>query len=149
MRQMALGLYGALIVLPPGKAWTPARDHIFLVSQLGRGPTAKVGVNGSATPAPVTLVAGVTSRLRFINVSVADDAEFALRADTPAGTSPVRWRAIAKDGADLHASRAIQGPAKLFITPGETYDFEVALPRGDYSLRMTSVNDVDLVLRVR
>ena len=149
MRQMALGLYGALIVLPPREAWNPARDHVVLVSQLGRGPTAKVGVNGSASPEPITLTAGVTHRLRFINVSVADDATFELRADTSAGTSAVQWRALAKDGADLHASHAIQGRAKLFITPGETYDFEVALPRGDYTLRMASINVVSLAIRVR
>jgi manganese oxidase len=153
MRQMALGLYGALIVLPPGEAWNPARDHLVLVSQMGRGPTAVAGVNGSATPPPMALAAGVAHRLRFINISVADDADFELRplpsVTTAADTSLVRWRAIAKDGADLHASRATRVPARLFITPGETYDFEIVLPPGDYMLRMRSFQDASIMLRVR
>ena len=145
MRQMALGLYGALIVLAPGERWNPRRDHVVLVSQLGRGQAARTGINGSTTPAPVALQAGVPHRLRFINASVADDARFELRKDT----TLVQWRALAKDGADLHPSRATRHAATLFITPGETYDFEVTLPAGDYTLRMTSFNDATLVLRVR
>ena len=95
------------------------------------------------------LAAGETHRLRFINASVADDADFELRSSRTTDTSLVRWRAIAKDGADLHASRATRGPAKLFITPGETYDFELVLPAGDYVLRMRSTDDASMLLRVR
>jgi FtsP/CotA-like multicopper oxidase with cupredoxin domain len=145
MRQMALGLYGALIVLPPGETFEPATDHIFIVSQLGRGRGTQVGMNGSATPGPVLLAAGVRHRLRFINISVADDAELTLFS----GTTPLKWRAIAKDGADLHPTRATEQTANLLITPGETYDFAVTLPAGDYRLSMKSFNDVEVTLRVR
>ncbi|MEO6212730.1 MAG: multicopper oxidase domain-containing protein [Vicinamibacterales bacterium] len=142
MRQMALGLYGPLIVLPPGGQFDPGRDHVFLLSQMGRGRTAGMGVNGSATPAPMSFEAGVPHRMRFINISVADDATFTLFADS----SMVSWRAIAKDGADLPPSRAVTGPATLVIAPGETYDFEVTLKPGRHLLTVKSYKDIEILI---
>jgi FtsP/CotA-like multicopper oxidase with cupredoxin domain len=153
MRQIALGLYGALIVLPPGDAWQPATDHIFLLSQIGRGPASKSGLNGSVAPTPITLAAGVRHRFRFINISVADDAELELRSDTSSTTtsdaSLVTWRAIAKDGADLHRDHATTRPAMLPIAPGETYDYEVTLAPGSYRLSVKSFNDFSVILNAR
>ncbi|MBA3560153.1 MAG: multicopper oxidase domain-containing protein [Gemmatimonadaceae bacterium] len=149
MRQIALGLYGPLIVLPPGETWQRATDHVFLISQLGRGPGSQIGLNGSARPESLTFAAGVRHRLRFINITVADDAELALRSDTSSDKPVVTWRAIAKDGADLHRELAIMRPAVLRIAPGETYDYEVMLPPGDYRLSLKSNNDLDVMLRVR
>jgi len=153
MRQIALGLYGALIVLPPGETWQPTTDHVFLVSQIGRGQGAKAGLNGSADPKPLTVVAGVRHRLRFINISIEDDATFALRSDTSSTTSSdaslVTWRAVAKDGADLHRDHATTRPAMLRIAPGETYDFEITLAPGSYRLSVTSHNDFSIVLHAR
>ena len=152
MRQMALGLYGALIVLPPGETWQPANDHIFLVSQIGRGQGAKSGLNGSVAPTPLTLAAGVRHRVRFINISVADDAEFELRSDASSASSDaslVTWRAIAKDGADLHRDHATTRPAMLRIAPGETYDYELVLAPGDYRLGVKSFNDFNVMIHVR
>ena len=153
MRQMALGLYGALIVLPPGETWKSATDHVFLLSQIGRGPTSTVGLNGSVAPPPLTLAAGVRHRFRFINISVADDAEFALRSDTSttatSDASLVRWRAVAKDGADLHRDHATTRAAMLRIAPGETYDYHVTLPPGSYRLSVKSYNDLSVLLQAR
>jgi len=153
MRQIALGLYGALIVLPPGETWQPANDHVFLVSQIGRGQGAKVGLNGSVVPSPLTLAAGVRHRLRFINISVEDDAEFTLRSDTSSTSSRdaslVTWRAVAKDGADLPPSQATTRPATLRVAPGETYDYDVTLVPGRYRLSVKSYNDFSVILDVR
>jgi hypothetical protein len=44
--------------------------------------------------------------------------------------------------------RARSGSGPLRIAPGETYDFEVRLPAGDYRLRMKSFNDIDLRIHV-
>ncbi len=145
MRQMALGLHGPLIVLPPGERWQPTTDHIFLISQLGRGPGARTGLNGSAAPLPLTLAADVPHRLRFINISIEDDAELTLRSETLV----LSWRAIAKDGADLPREQSTVRPAVLNIAPGETYDYDVSLPPGDYRLVMKSRDDAELLLRVR
>ena len=142
MRQMALGLYGPLIVLPPSARFDPGRDHVFMLSQLGRGRTSAMGVNGSATPAPMSFEAGVPHRMRFINISIADDATFTLFADS----SILSWRAIAKDGADLPPSRAVMGPATLVIAPGETYDFEVTLKPGGYRMAVESSEDIEILI---
>ncbi|MBA2291038.1 MAG: PD40 domain-containing protein [Gemmatimonadales bacterium] len=142
MRQMALGLYGPLIVLPPGGQFDPSRDHVFLVSQMGRGPTAGMGVNGSATPAPMSIDAGVPHRMRFINISIQHDATFTLFSDS----SMMSWRAIAKDGADLPPGRAVTGPARLVIAPGETYDFEVTLKPGAHRMAVESNEDVEILI---
>jgi hypothetical protein len=40
------------------------------------------------------------------------------------GSSPVTWRAVAKDGADLPESLATERPARQTVSVGETYDFE-------------------------
>jgi FtsP/CotA-like multicopper oxidase with cupredoxin domain len=149
MRQMALGLYGALIVLPPGERWEPATDHVFLISQLGRGRDTQIGINGSARPGAIALAAGVRHRFRFINISVAADAELALLPGDSSDTTALSWLAVAKDGADLHREHAVEGPAMFRITPGETYDYEVSLPPGEYRLSMKSSNDLDLVVRAR
>lgn len=36
----------------------------------------------------------------------------------------LRWRAVAKDGADLPSAQAIMKEARQSTLPGETYDFE-------------------------
>ncbi|MEO7520493.1 MAG: multicopper oxidase domain-containing protein [Gemmatimonas sp.] len=149
MRQMALGLYGALIVLPPGERWQPATDHVFLVSQLGRGAGTMLGLNGSSTPSGLSLAAGVRHRFRFINISVEDDAEFTLHSTSSLDGALLNWRALAKDGADLHRTRAVTGPARVLLAPGETYDFEATLAAGVYRLHVSSRNDMDVVVRVR
>ena len=153
MRQIALGLYGALIVLPPGETWQPANDHIFLVSQIGRGQGSKSGLNGSVAPKPLTLAAGARHRFRFINIGVEHDAEFTLRSDTSSAAtsnaSLISWRAVAKDGADLHRDHATTRPAMLRIAPGETYDYELVLAPGDYRLGVKSFNDFSVLLHAR
>jgi FtsP/CotA-like multicopper oxidase with cupredoxin domain len=148
LRQIALGLAGALVVLPPGARWQPATDHVLLLSQIGRGPRTLAGLNGSARPEPIELATGVPHRLRFANITVEDDAELALRA-LGADTSLATWRALAKDGADLPPARGIRGPAVLRIAPGETYDYEVTLPPGEYRLSVKSRNDFAVTLLVR
>jgi hypothetical protein len=144
VRQIALGLYGALIVLPKSEDWKPETDHVFIVSQLGRGRNAITGLNGSSSPAPIRLKSGVAHRLRFINISIEDDARFSLVSDK----TVLRWRAIAKDGADLDSTRAHDGPAQLVIAPGETYDFEVLLAAGTYELKMESREDAAIRIDV-
>ena len=53
-----------------------------------------------------------------------------------ADSLPARWRAIAKDGADLPAGMATMRPASIRIGVGETYDYEVIPERpGELTLR--------------
>ena len=70
--QLAGGLYGPLIVLNPGERYDPETDHIVVIGLNGvlqeteREPFA---LNGSATPAPIVMRAGVPNRLRLINIT--------------------------------------------------------------------------------
>jgi FtsP/CotA-like multicopper oxidase with cupredoxin domain len=96
--QLAGGLYGALIVVEPGKTLDPDTDRVVLLG--GGGPA--IEVNRSTNPAAWDLKMGVKYRLRFIDITPNFTAIVSLRGD--AGLVP--WRAVAKDGADLPPTQA-------------------------------------------
>lgn len=117
------GMYGALIVTDAPRDTT--RDHIVIVG--GGGPelikkneSPFALVNGRRFPTPLRLAAGETHRLRIIAIHPDWRVGITLRNDS----TVARWRAIAKDGADLPSSLATMRPAHLEMGPGETSDFE-------------------------
>lgn len=125
--QTAGGLYAPLIVVEPGQRMDPS-DRIVLVSLNGLGGSTGGGlVNGTAAPAPIELDAGRRHRLRLINIDADHRILFTLARDTVL----LRWRALAKDGAELPRAQATIRTARLLTGPGETADFEVQLARGD------------------
>ncbi len=124
--QLASGLYGALLVLPPGVAADTAHDRIFLLGAGGPVDTATHFVNGTASPPPVELDANVPYRLRFINISPSNIKRVRLLAASD--TTVQSWRAFAKDGAELPAHQATDRRATVLLGPGETYDFELMRP---------------------
>ncbi len=127
-KQLTSGAAGPLIVLEPGEAFDPSRDHVYLA--LWNGRKAGVGsqellVNGDALSSPdQELSASVTHRFRFINIGAALNVWFQLRRDTTA----VEWRARAEDGADLPATLRVMQAAIQAVAVGEIFDFEVMLP---------------------
>ena len=128
-RQLANGLYGAIVVLEPGEHFDPARDHVLLLGMEGPKETRPekydrfpVVVNGSHTT-QLTFKAGVPNRLRLINITT---NFFALNVSLIGNNQPIPWRAVAKDGADLLASQQTVRPALAQqVSVGETYDFMV------------------------
>jgi FtsP/CotA-like multicopper oxidase with cupredoxin domain len=123
VQQMVGGLTGPLVVLEPGQKFNPETDKIFLASRsVGEEGNQLLLLNGNPQPRPVSLRAGTKYRFRFINITP-DDSD--LRVALLAGTSPVKWRAIAKDGRNLPPAQAREQEALQGITVGETYDFEV------------------------
>ena len=127
IEQITSGLYGAIVVLPPGERFDSTRDHVFVAGWDGDGLTL---VNGNNTPLPLELAAGVPHRFRFVGIGAADGGRFAIRRDS----SLVRWRALARDGADLPPAQAIMRPANQYVGVGETFDFEWVPEPGEYSL---------------
>jgi FtsP/CotA-like multicopper oxidase with cupredoxin domain len=121
IRQLSSGLYGPIIVLDSGQSLDPERDRIMLVSVKGPSDNTPILLNGDAEPGPIELKQGVRYRFRFINITPHDPL---LTVSLLAGSSPVMWRAIAKDGADLPISQATERPARQTVSVGETYDFE-------------------------
>jgi FtsP/CotA-like multicopper oxidase with cupredoxin domain len=102
-----------------------ARDHLVLVGGGGPEINGKIEspyalVNGERTPDPLRLAAGVTHRIRIVSIHPDWRVVLSLRNDT----TVARWRAVAKDGADLPAAQATTRPANLVMGPGETADFE-------------------------
>jgi FtsP/CotA-like multicopper oxidase with cupredoxin domain len=120
--QLENGIYGPLIVLPTGQKFDFTLDKTFLFSLGTFEPFGSVVlVNGHPQPAPLRLETGIRYRFRLINISPSNSR---LRASLRKGGTPVQWRIIAKDGADLPPATATMQTAELGITVGETYDFE-------------------------
>lgn len=121
LRQQGSGLYGAFVVLPPGEAWDPEHDRVFI---FGESPYRSDGVpvlNGEESPPPMTFKVGETYRLRFMQITLGrPNTRIRLTGDN----FPVRWTTIAKDGFDLPAAQRIPMAADHYIAVGETYDHE-------------------------
>ena len=120
IKQLSSGLYGPLIVLPPGEKFDPATDRVLVISRAGPGETP-IWLNGSRSPELGTFIVGQKYRLRIINIVPENPpVDISLKIAGIAAT----WRPIAKDGADLPAGQRERCPAQLTIGVGETYDFE-------------------------
>ena len=118
--QLASGLFGALIVLPPG-AKPDTTDRLVMIAIAGPNDDHGPAVNGSSTPRAIELRAGTRHRLRVINISPMETRLLELLAGTALST----WRPVAKDGADLPAGLAVPQNARKTIYAGEIYDFEL------------------------
>ncbi len=123
--QLGGGLYGALIILEPGERYDPATDHIVIIGLNGvrqEGEREPWALNGSATPAPIVMRAGVPNRLRLINITSHGVNLTAFIVDRFEQTT---WKPLAKDGATLPAGQTAPRPARQLVAVGETYDFEI------------------------
>jgi len=124
------GLYGPLIVLESAQSWDPERDHTFVISNGGPGDSHKtIFVNGSATPAPIEMRVGVTHRLRFIAIPA--NGEFVVRLLD--ANTPVTWRQVARDGADLPSAQIVQSPARTRVDVGNNEGLRVHAQGGGRS----------------
>jgi len=119
LAQLSAGLYGALIVMPEGKTFNPEIDKVLLLSRNGKRKDGELLLNGSTAPSPLALRAGVSYRLRFIDIL----ANNSIVINAIQDGKVVQWTPIAKDGADLAAVESVAAPASFTIAPGETYDF--------------------------
>ncbi len=133
-RQQPAGLAGPLIVLDRGARHDPTTDLAVLISSPSdRADRARaVLLNGSLSPAPFELRAGVPYRLRLINITTNRPG---MRMELRKDSALVEWRALAKDGAELAAERRVLRPAREPISIGETVDVEVT-PAGPGELRL-------------
>jgi manganese oxidase len=117
--QISSGLYGAIVVTDSGSAYDPATNRIFVLG--GDGPDHyRARVNGMRDPAPETLTVGVTYRFRIADIN----PDWRVIASLISDSTTLRWRAVAKDGADLPVHQATMRAARVLMGPGETADFE-------------------------
>jgi hypothetical protein len=92
---------------------------VIVLSLNGKSKDGELLLNGSTTPAPLVLRAGVHYRLRFIDIL----ANNSIVINAVQDGKPVAWIPIAKDGAELASVQSVATPASFTIAPGETYDF--------------------------
>jgi FtsP/CotA-like multicopper oxidase with cupredoxin domain len=138
LAQISAGMYGTIIVRDGPR--DPLRDHIVIAG--GGGPAVFFKsqspyalVNGRTSPAPLRMVAGETNRLRLVSIHPAWIVSFRLGNDS----TVARWRAVAKDGADLPPALATERLARTDMGPGETADFEFTpLQPGRWVLEVAS-----------
>jgi len=149
VRQQSGGLVGALIVRDRGEMVSPD-EHVFFLkgSRFGPGTRHPLDINGQANPDTVVLHVGRPARLRVLSLSsVNPNATVWLTARPDSSrinvsdTMVVRWRPVAKDGADLPASARGERLARQIVSMGETYDFEYTpTQRGTLRLEVRTAN---------
>ncbi len=130
IEQLTSGLYGGIIVLEPRRRFDPRRDHIFVAGWDSDAEPIHLLVNGDSLPPPLDLAAGVPHRLRFVNIGAAAQFRFSIYRDS----TLVKWRRLARDGADLPPVQALTVPAVEPVDVGETRDFEFVPEPGEYRL---------------
>jgi len=139
IQQLADGLFGPIVVVPPGGAIDPDEDHAYIFGwREAPEPSGLdgIGLNGIpiTTPQPdIKTTVGSSHRLRLMNIAAAGNITLNMTIDD----EPVPLTIIAKDGADLPLvqQRQVDTLPRLFI--GETSDvlFSPSKP-GTYTLRI-------------
>jgi hypothetical protein len=131
--QLVQGMFGAFLVMEPGERYDPEHDRVFVIGGQVEGDYP-VTINGDRQPPPMTFQAGKTYRLRFVQITMGQATDIALTV----GGSPVRWRAVAKDGADLPNALRLDSDAAFMSNTGQTFDF-IWTPTepGDVTLSVT------------
>ena len=116
--QLVQGMIGPFLVFEPGQEYDPEHDRVFVIGGQAEGyyPTT---INGRREPPPMSFRAGETYRLRFIHITMGQAADIALTMNGAA----IRWRAVAKDGADLPEALRLEGDAEFVSNTGQTFDF--------------------------
>ncbi len=119
--QLASGIYGTLIVLPPHQTFDPATDHVVMISEsYERAGSPYVAFNGLLKPPPLAVAAGVPQRLRIAVMTLSGENLVASLSD---GSRVLDWTPIAKDGRDLPPALRQERVATQAFTIGETRDF--------------------------
>jgi FtsP/CotA-like multicopper oxidase with cupredoxin domain len=116
--QLVQGMAGPILVLEPGATFDPETDRVLLIWGQTDGDY-RVTINSRTDSAPQELRAGATYRLRVVVITRGGGTDVALTR----GGAPERWRAEAKDGADLPPALRVESAAVLRANTGETFDF--------------------------
>ena len=125
-QQISSGMYGAIVVLEPGRTFDPETDRVFVFGDEGpvvniiKGPYTGMVLNGQRKPAALELKAGTTYRFRMVNIR----AEGGVMMQLLDGEQLQEWKMVARDGADLPAHQVKAGPARWGFASGQIADFE-------------------------
>ena len=122
LRQIGSGMYGAIIVSDTPRDLK--RDHLIVAGGGGLPMFHKQGsnfllVNGRRLPSPLQMTVGEVNRVRIVSIHADEILHFRFGSDSQV----VRWRPLARDGADLPATLRTPQLALMEMGPGETADF--------------------------
>jgi len=133
--QLTNGIYGPLIVLPPGEKFDPDSDRVFVFSIGDFGELKEIAlINGTPQSKTLRLLAGKMYRFRFINISTNNQA---MQVSLRNSSGLANWTMTAKDGADLPADQVHPAVAQFTITVGETKDVRFFTGKAeDYQLEL-------------
>jgi FtsP/CotA-like multicopper oxidase with cupredoxin domain len=155
-RHHRAGLAGALIVRD-GALADPTSEHLFFIkSARGATDSYPMEINGDADPDTIVLRVGRRYRFRFVGLSVTSPnatVYLTARADSSSmnlrDTMLVRWRPVAKDGADLPERERTLRPAQQVVSIGETHDIEFQpMVRGQLRIEVRPPSAGRLFVRV-
>jgi FtsP/CotA-like multicopper oxidase with cupredoxin domain len=138
-QQISSGMFGALVVVEPGQTFNPETDKLFVYGDDGptvhlfKGPFPSMTINGTTKPAPLELKVGTTYRFRMIMIRAEGSAIVKLLD----GEEVVKWKLVARDGADLPAHQIKETPARFGFASGQIMDFEFT-PTKAGTLRLRS-----------
>jgi FtsP/CotA-like multicopper oxidase with cupredoxin domain len=122
LTQLPAGLFGAFIVLPKGTTQRDTTERLLFLTDDGLERGSETGsARGGSDSTTIVFRAGATHRVRIISIGTEATYRVRLLSDS----TPVTWRPVAKDGADLPATRAVSQPAVVVMGAGETLDVEV------------------------
>jgi len=119
--QLSGGLYGPLIVLPPGEEFDPEHDHVKIWGWNTPGPEGpgSFDLNGTQEQPEARTTVGVTHRFRLIHIAPAGQLTAWITRDG----EPVSVILYAKDGADLPEHQRVSVERVPRMGVGETADF--------------------------
>jgi len=143
--ELIKGMYGPIIVTEPGEKFNRDLDKIFLLSEWIDEKNYAVLLNGKSNMDTVAFKQGQKYRFRFINITAGRPD---LTVSVLQNELPVKWRALAKDGADFPAWQQIIKPANTqSVSIGQTFDFEFNTGEtGNYLLAVKDYQD-SIILR--
>ena len=134
--QLVSGLYAPLLVLDPGQSFDPLTERVLVIATGGPGAEAPTIINGKAFPDTMAMLAGVTYRLRLINITA--DGAHGLSLRGPAGIAT--WRMIGRDGRSPSAEEGGVEAAQENTAAGVTRDYEFTpTAPGDYTLSARTI----------
>ncbi|HVH22944.1 MAG TPA: multicopper oxidase domain-containing protein, partial [Pseudonocardia sp.] len=120
--QVARGLFGALVITPPGGV---GRDEVAAVHLYGGQRT----INGQPGDLRVDTAPGERVRVRLINTD---------NGPMPIWVSGASYRLLAVDGSELHEPGPVDGTA-LELTAGARADLEIAAPAAGARVELSGV----------
>jgi len=148
-QQLFAGMYGAIIVKDKKENYEIDKNKVII---FGEDKAGAVFVNGKKQPDTLYVKKGINYHFRLVNITAgwAD-----LSTSIMHNGSPVNWKPLAKDGADLPSyQQIIRAALNQPISVGQTLDFGFTPDKaGEYLFQVSDsygfLTPIKMVIRVK